>query len=146
MCMNRTSPSGPSAGAPRHRAELILLVEDEPMVRLAIRRILERHGYTVLDAGGGEEALHICEARGREIHLVLTDMIMPGMTGTELARRIAPLCFGAQVLCMSGYTDDEVFRRGLLDGGTAFIQKPFTAEALTRKVRDVLGDPTRSAA
>ena len=136
----------PRAGASQPHAESILLVEDEPMVRSVIRRILERQGYVVLDAAGGEEALRICEERGREIHLVLTDMIMPGMTGAELARRAAPLCPNAQVLCMSGYTDDEVFRRGLLDGHTAFVQKPFTAEALAAKVRAVLDRPASSAA
>jgi CheY-like chemotaxis protein len=135
-----------SAGVPLPPTELILLVEDEPMVRSVIRRILERNGYAVLDAGSGEEGLRICEERGREIQLLLTDMIMPGMTGTELARRAAPLCPNAQVLCMSGYTDDEVFRRGLLDGHTAFVQKPFTAEALVSKVRAVLDRPASSAA
>ncbi|MBI4500593.1 MAG: response regulator [Gemmatimonadetes bacterium] len=117
--------------------ETVLLVEDEPAVRGVARKSLSRHGYTVLEAADPETALRLARAN-RPIHLVLTDVVMPGMSGRELAEDLVTLVPGIKVLYMSGYTDDAVVRHGVLESGTPFIQKPFRAEILLRKVREVL--------
>ena len=116
----------------------ILLVEDEAIVRHITRLILESNGYRVLEADGGEEALRLCHDYFREIDLMITDVIMPGMSGRVLAERIADLCPALPVLYMSGYTDDAIVRHGLLGDMLEFIQKPFTPEGLALKVRSVL--------
>src|SRR3989442_3496438 len=128
----------PAAGALGSGTETVLLVEDEATVRALARRALESQGYTVLEARAGEEALQLCERHDGPIHLLLTDVVMPGMSGRELAARLARDGRGARVLFMSGYTDDAVLRHGVMEEGTHYLQKPVTADALARKVREVL--------
>jgi len=126
---------------PSPGTETILLAEDEDVVRQLAREILSGNGYKVLDAGNGREALLISEAHRGEIHLLLTDVVMPKMSGRELTERIRPLRPGLRILYMSGYTDDAILRHGVLEDGIPFLQKPFTPEELARKVREVLDLP-----
>jgi two-component system cell cycle sensor histidine kinase/response regulator CckA len=131
-------PHVPTVAPPRG-TETILLVEDEQAVRTLSRRVLEARGYRVLEAGNGAKALEVARGSTGPIHLILTDLVMPDMTGTELASRLLSLRPGVRVLYMSGYTDDSVVRNGLLEQGRLFLQKPFTPETLARKVREALG-------
>jgi CheY-like chemotaxis protein len=119
-------------------SETILLVEDEELVLQMVRDILVRYGYGVLEARNSDEAVEICSRHRGTIHLVLTDVVMPGMNGVELAKRLAPLQPGMKVLFMSGYTFNAIVP-GDLDSGIEFIQKPFSMESLARKMRQVLG-------
>ncbi len=119
-------------------SETILLVEDEEEVQKLAVRVLERQGYRVLSARNGDEALLICEEHKDPIHLMLTDVVMPGMNGQELAERLRPFHPKMKVLYMSGYTDNAIVLHGVLREGVHYIQKPFTVEALARKVREVL--------
>jgi len=128
----------PPPAQPAHGRETILLVEDEAAVRDLARDVLQGNGYTVLEARHGSEALRICERHADPIHLMLTDVVMPGMSGRQLAERLAPLQPTMAVLYMSGYTNNAIVHRGVLDARTAFLQKPFTPDALARKVRAVL--------
>jgi two-component system cell cycle sensor histidine kinase/response regulator CckA len=120
--------------------ETILVVEDEAPVRAVTRQLLERNGYTVLEAPDGPAALALVdgEAGGRHIDLLLTDVIMPGMSGRELAAELNARRPNVRVLFMSGYTDDAVVRHGMLEPGLAYLEKPFRPTALLRKVRGVL--------
>jgi two-component system cell cycle sensor histidine kinase/response regulator CckA len=118
--------------------ETILLAEDASGLLELAKKILERYGYTVLEAPNGIEALQICERHQGPIHLLLTDVVMPGMSGRDLADRVAALYPGLKVLYTSGYTDSAIVQRGVLSAGTAFLQKPYAPEALARKVRDLL--------
>jgi two-component system cell cycle sensor histidine kinase/response regulator CckA len=118
--------------------ETVLVVEDEAPVRSVARQVLERHGYTVLEAPSAEAALDIATRYSGTIHLLLTDVVMPGLNGRELASRLANLRPDARVIFMSGYTDDAVTRHGVLEPGSAYVQKPFTPDAMARKVREVL--------
>ena len=118
--------------------ETILLVEDEDRVRAVAVGILRKRSYHVLEARNGGEALLLCESHKGEIHLLLTDVVMPKMSGPELAKRLVKERPAMKVLCMSGYTDDAVVRHGALEAGIAFLQKPFTPVTLAAKVRSVL--------
>ncbi|MFO8058613.1 MAG: PAS domain S-box protein, partial [bacterium] len=118
--------------------ETILVVEDDENVRKVAARALESQGYKVLEARSGEEALGVCEKLDRAFHLMVTDVVMPGMSGKELAERLAPLYPQMKVLYISGYTDNAIVHHGVLDEGTDFLQKPFTTESLAMKVREVL--------
>jgi two-component system, cell cycle sensor histidine kinase and response regulator CckA len=130
------TPAPPVAAA--HGNETVLLVEDEAMVRGMVRDMLVERGYEVLTAGTGEEALEVAGRHKGDIHVMVTDVVMPGMGGPDLARRLAPAHPDMRVLFISGYTDDAVLRHGVRDGSAAFLQKPFTLEGLARKVREVL--------
>jgi two-component system, cell cycle sensor histidine kinase and response regulator CckA len=118
--------------------ETILLVEDEEVVRKLAVRVLKRQGYKVLDAPDGGKAFMLCEAYKEPIHLILTDVVMPGMSGRKLADRLKEIHPEIKVLYMSGYTDNAILHHGILEPGINFIQKPFTVDALARKVREVL--------
>jgi CheY-like chemotaxis protein len=124
--------------APPRGSETILLVEDEDVLRRLGRRVLELGGYSVLEAREGREALHVCEEHEGPLNLVVTDVVMPRMGGRELAEQIARTSPDTKTLYVSGYTDDVVVRNGVLEKGTAFLQKPFTPSALLAKVREVL--------
>ena len=129
----RRSEGGMALGS-----ETVLLVEDDGSVRAVARRILERAGYTVIEAASGGEALKLFDARGAEIDVVLTDMVMPGMSGRELAVKLRERNPSLRALFMSGYTEDSVLLLGMADPGAAFIQKPFSARSLTERLREVL--------
>lgn len=118
-------------------SETVLVVEDDHMVRRLTERILRNAGYRVLSAAGGAEALLISE-KGGQIDLLLTDVIMPGLSGRELAARLQSVRPNLKVLFMSGYTENAIAHHGVLDPGTYFMSKPLTAPDLTRRVRDVL--------
>jgi two-component system cell cycle sensor histidine kinase/response regulator CckA len=118
--------------------ETILVVEDDPAVQSLTRRMLERQGYRVIVASNGAEALERVVERGAEFALVITDVVMPEMSGGELAARLAHTHPELRVMFMSGYTDDVIVRRGLLDASASFLQKPFTAASLGSSVRDAL--------
>ena len=119
-------------------SETILVVEDERLVRALTRRILKDRGYNVLDAPDGKEALSIAEKYAGEIHLVLTDVVMPGMSGKDLVSRLKSGRPGIKALYTSGYTDNAIVDNGMLESGVAFLQKPFAIEILARKVREVI--------
>ena len=118
--------------------ETVLLVEDQQEVRNATHDMLARYGYTVLAASSGAEALDLAARQGGAIDLLLTDVVMGGMSGRELARRLAEVRPTVRVLYMSGYTDDAIVRHGVLAPGVAFLHKPFSPRALASKVREVL--------
>ena len=119
-------------------SETILLVEDDEQARRLTRTILERQGYTVLAAEDGQIALALLEKHEGPLHLLLTDVILPGMNGRELSARIAEKHPGLKVLFMSGYTDNVIVHHGVLEKGINFMQKPFTINALAAKIREVL--------
>ena len=129
----------PPVTAPAAGTETILVAEDEQMVRVLIRKVLEHAGYTVLLGDGGAEALQLAERHSGPIHMLVTDVVMPGMNGPELARRLLERRPETKVLFLSGYAEDAVERHGVLAPGTAFMQKPFSPSALAHRVREVLG-------
>jgi signal transduction histidine kinase/CheY-like chemotaxis protein len=122
---------------PPASAGTVLIVEDEPEVRMLIARMLRREGYDVLEAGDGESAIQVAKGPER-IDLLLTDVVMPGMSGSELTRIVKELRADIKVIYMSGYTHDMIERHGVFAPGTAFLQKPFSARALSRAVHDVM--------
>jgi len=132
-----------AAEAPRspesvHGTETVLLAEDSPGVRSAARQILGRLGYTVIDAPNGAAALALAASLTGPLDLLVTDVVMPEMSGRQLAERLTALRPGLKVLYVSGYTDDAVVRHGVLEAGISYLEKPFTPERLARKVREVL--------
>jgi two-component system cell cycle sensor histidine kinase/response regulator CckA len=127
---------------PTHGAETVLLVEDEPMVLNLASRVLRSHGYRVLVASNATEALQVARDHAGTVDLLLTDVVMPGMPGPELAATLEQLTPGLRVLYVSGYADDSVARLGA-EEGISFLAKPFTGEALAARVREVLDQPRR---
>jgi CheY-like chemotaxis protein len=119
-------------------AETVLVVEDDSRVRAVTVRALAEQGYTVLPAGGGDEALALARNCARAIDLVVTDVVMPGMSGREVVDRLREGTPGLRALFVSGYTQDAIARRGVLDSGVEFLPKPFTAATLVARVRAVL--------
>jgi PAS domain S-box-containing protein len=124
--------------------ETVLLVEDAAAVRVVTRQVLDRLGYTVLEAPNGEAALQLASRHRGPIQLLLTDVVMPGVGGRQLAEQLTALRPELRVLYASGYTDDAVVRHGVLKPGIAYLQKPFTPEIVARKVREVLDLPRAS--
>ncbi len=132
--------------AVRGGGETILVVEDEEGVRTLAAYILRERGYNVLESASPHDAVAISEARKEPIHLLLTDVVMPGMSGRRLAEHLTFSHRGMAVLYMSGYTDTAIVHHGVLEPGTPFLNKPFTPDALARKVREVLDAPIQQRA
>jgi CheY-like chemotaxis protein len=126
------SPSG------AHASEVVLIVEDEESVRTMMARTLELEGYRILEASDGQEALELVEGRKEAVDLIITDLAMPQLNGRELADRVGRSRPDLPVLFISGYTDDEMVRRGLIEPNKPFMSKPFTPEVLAAKVRALL--------
>ena len=123
--------------------ETVLLAEDEGSLRELIGELLEANGYQVLAAEDPRKAIETAERHGGVIHLLLTDVLMPGMNGRELAQRVRELRPDIRVLYMSGHTEDSIAQSGLVERGALLISKPFTQESLARKVREALGPRPR---
>jgi signal transduction histidine kinase len=138
--LSEADVSAPLLAAPGG-TETILVVEDDAPLRALVRGVLAASGYTVLEARAGEEAVRLGEQYAGPIHLLLTDVVMPGLSGRELAERLAARHPGLRVLFMSGYTDQVVVEQGMLEARAPFLQKPFSPETLRRKLREVL-DPS----
>ncbi|HEX7627218.1 MAG TPA: ATP-binding protein, partial [Gaiellaceae bacterium] len=134
-------PVAPALSAPPQPGnETVLLVEDETVVRQLVAEILEMSGYTVLQAADGPSALELLRRQTGGVGLLVTDVVMPGMSGPEVAQAVTSMRPGTQVLYMSGYTDSAIGHHGVLEPGIAFLQKPFSADDLTRKVRALLDE------
>jgi PAS domain S-box-containing protein len=140
----REPAAGPPSAGIERGSETVLLVEDEDVVRNLARRVLHDSGYRVIEAGSGEEALRLAGEHADRIDLLLTDVVMPGMNGRELADRLAEIRPGTRVVFMSGYTEDVIVKRGV-SGRRAFLAKPFTPPMLARSVREALDAPARAA-
>jgi two-component system, cell cycle sensor histidine kinase and response regulator CckA len=128
-----TKPPAPTTGT-----ETVLVVEDDAPARRFVRDVLQSAGYTVLDTGETEEAVHLAMRHPGPIHLLLTDIVLPGGGGRELAERVLAVRPGLHVIYMSGYTDDAIVHRGVLDPNTPFIDKPIAADALLLKLREIM--------
>jgi len=131
----------PPAQTPNRGAETVLLVEDEEQILGLGQRILQQHGYTVLAARSAEDAIRIARQFHGRIHLLITDVVMPGLNGKQLKQQIEDGQPQLKCLFMSGYTADVIAHHGVLDEGVHFLQKPFTLAALTAKVRELLDLP-----
>jgi two-component system, cell cycle sensor histidine kinase and response regulator CckA len=144
---SQTAPAVvPSAPVPElDGTETVLVVEDQEEVREYAVKVLKGFGYHVIDVASGDAALRYCEWEHRRIHLLLTDVMMPNMSGRKLANRLREVRPQTKVLFMSGYTDDVILHNGMLEQGVPFIQKPFSPEELAGKVRAVLGPPAPRA-
>jgi two-component system, cell cycle sensor histidine kinase and response regulator CckA len=136
-----SADESPARPAPATRAGTVLLVEDDDAVRRATRRLLERIGFSVLEASDGEAGLSVASNYGGEIDVVVTDIMMPRMNGGDFARALALTHPDLRVVFTSGYTDDAVLRRGLVSTSHAFVQKPFTSEQLARAIAGLLDRP-----
>jgi two-component system cell cycle sensor histidine kinase/response regulator CckA len=130
--------AAPAPGGGRGGSETILLAEDNEMVRTLTCEILKRQGYTVVEARHGADALDIARRYHGPIHLLLTDVVMPEMSGPELVSRLGPIRPQMKIVYMSGYTADAIDRQGMLDEGIEFLPKPVGVDTLVRKVREVL--------
>ncbi|HWC15825.1 MAG TPA: PAS domain S-box protein [Terriglobales bacterium] len=146
-CLDAPAELTPTNGLqPARRGfETVLLVEDEDGVRALMRQVLHKHGYNVLESRHGGEALLMCERHQGKIDLLLTDVVLEQMSGRELAERLLKVRPEMKVLYVSGYADDAIVHHGVLNAGMAFLQKPFTTEALARKIRYVLDGPGHAA-
>jgi CheY-like chemotaxis protein len=119
-------------------SETILLVEDDEAVRAMAKRVLDRDGYRVLEARSGVEALQVCEESEGAIDLIVTDLVMPGLGGRDLAAHVRAQYPGARILFMSGYTEEAALQRSVLSSSESFLSKPFTPDVLARRVRELL--------
>lgn len=135
------APSGTTTGDALRGTETVLLVEDEDAVRQMTKRILQWHGYTVLEAPNGERGVEVSRAYAGTIHLLLSDLVMPNLSGWELAQALGVTRPGVRVLFMSGYAEDILVHQGVVSSAADFLQKPFTIDALGRKVREALDRP-----
>jgi PAS domain S-box-containing protein len=133
----------PPGAVPRSGTETILLVEDEAVVRRLVAEILESNGYSVLQAADGPSALELLRRRSKHVDVLLTDVVMPGMSGPEVAQAVTAMQPGTHVLYMSGYTGSAIDQHGLLEEGVAFLQKPFTADELAQAIRALLDEGAR---
>jgi two-component system, cell cycle sensor histidine kinase and response regulator CckA len=131
----------PADTAPARGTETILVAEDEQAVRELVRSMMAGAGYQVLVAGSGQEALAIAAEHAGPIQLLLTDVVMPGMNGRELAEHLAAVRPDTRILFMTGYTDDAVVQHGVLGGAIALLPKPFSRQELLKAIRDVLDSP-----
>jgi len=127
-----------ATAVPRRGTETVLVVEDAASVRMVTRQVLERYGYAVMEAPNGETALGLAAKHHGPIHLLLTDVVMPGLSGRQLAEQLAQLRPDMKVLYASGYADNAIVHHGILESGIAYLQKPYTPETLGRRVREVL--------
>jgi CheY-like chemotaxis protein len=134
-------PEHPGTHAPLAGDETVLLVEDDASLRALAARALRINGYEVLMAANGAEALKVAASHPGPVDIVASDVVMPGIGGRQLIEQLVETYAGIKVLFMSGYTNDEIVRRGVLGGGTAFLQKPFTPDQLVRSIRAVLDRP-----
>jgi CheY-like chemotaxis protein len=146
--MPRVVGAQPDSGKPEAAAamggrETVLVVEDHAEVREYAAAALGAYGYQVMEAANAEEALLLCEREGERIDLILTDVVMPGLSGRELADRLKQRGHGIKVLFMSGYTGDIMLHHGVLQKEAEFIQKPFGPDQLARKVREMLMAPVQ---
>jgi two-component system cell cycle sensor histidine kinase/response regulator CckA len=133
-----TDTAGAALPEPRGGTETVLVVEDEPPVRIVTRQVLERYGYAVLEAPDGETALHLAAKHHGPIHLLLTDVVMPGLSGRQLADQLGRLRPAIKVLYASGYAENALAHHGIPESGISYLRKPFAPETLARRVRDVL--------
>ena len=131
-------PAGDGEPVSERGSETIVVVEDDPSVRELVRLMLEGSGYRILSAPDADSAVRLCGEHPGGVDLLLTDVVMPEIGGRALAERLTALFPHLRVLFMSGYSDEAVFRHGMIRPGTEFIEKPFTQVALARKVREVL--------
>jgi two-component system cell cycle sensor histidine kinase/response regulator CckA len=131
-------PESSSAEGAGRGSETVLIVEDEEMVRNFVCRYLEAQGYRCIEASNGRQALEVLERRGSEVDAIVTDVVMPLMGGRELTERVDALRPGTPFLFISAHTGDEIVRRGLMEPGTPFLQKPFTPQALAASIREIL--------
>jgi two-component system, cell cycle sensor histidine kinase and response regulator CckA len=120
--------------------ELVLLVEDEPALRELAIIMIERLGYRVADAGSGDEALALVEKQNVRPDVVLTDLVLPGISGRQLAEQLCRILPEAKIIYMSGYADDAIARDGTIGADVAFLQKPFTLASLSEKIKSVLAE------
>jgi len=139
MTKNPGRPPGPGGN------ETVLLVEDDDVVRRFGERALTISGYAVLTAADGTQALQALERHGQPVDLLLTDVVMPGMSGRQLAQEVARRKMARRTLFISGYTDEALGRHGILQPGLAFLNKPFSHAALAHKIREVLDGPIEQA-
>jgi CheY-like chemotaxis protein len=137
------APAAPSPPPPMSMrgSETVLVVEDDGTIRNLVQKVLKANGYTVLVAASGGDAEPVAGQHEGPIHLLVTDVVLPGLNGREVARRLTAARPGIRVLYLSGYTDDAIVHHGVLEPGVAFLQKPFALAALSRKVREVLDSP-----
>jgi two-component system, cell cycle sensor histidine kinase and response regulator CckA len=137
------APVAPAPAAPAsvRGTETVLVVEDDATIRNIVRKVLTAQGYAVLTASDGHDAERVASAHAGAIDLLVTDVVMPGLNGRQVAERLVAKRKGLRVLYLSGYTDDAIVNHGVLDPGVAFLQKPFTPTVLARKVREVLESP-----
>lgn len=139
----RFTPTASWWRSPPQGSETVLVVEDEEILLELIQEVLEMHGYQVLAALDGNEAMELCERHPSPIHLMLTDVMLPNQNGRELAEYLSPLHPEMKILFMSGYTEEAMMFQGLVETALPFIQKPFTPMDLVRRVRETIECPSR---